>query len=155
MTLSANRKVTFPKTDSVNESALFFYLPNTHSVCNFSKNCQFSQNPTFPTQPPKHNCSRRFCYFPFFFSYFVFLRHEKGKNKNSIFVLKTSCLTLRQFAKTLFIRVGFWQNGFFADFNFWATGFLRGFSRRIFLLIFVGIKKCPQKSSRKIPGKIL
>ena len=53
----------------------------------------------------------------------------------------------------IMIRVGFWQNGFFADFYFWAAGFFRGFSRRIFSH-FCG-KKCPEKSSRKIPGKIL
>ena len=52
------------------------------------------------------------------------------------------------------VRVGFWQNGFFADFCFWAAGFLRGFSRRIFSPHFCG-KKCPEKSSRKIPGKTL
>ena len=52
------------------------------------------------------------------------------------------------------IRVGFWQNGFFADFYFWAAGFFRGFSRRIFSPHFCG-KKRPEKSSRKIPGKIL
>ena len=51
-------------------------------------------------------------------------------------------------------RVGFWQNGFFADFYFWAAGFFRGFCRRIFSPHFCG-KKCPEKSSRKIPGKIL
>ena len=51
-------------------------------------------------------------------------------------------------------RVGSWQNGFFVDFHFWAAGFFRGFSRRIFSPHFCG-KKCPEKSSRKIPGKIL
>ena len=50
------------------------------------------------------------------------------------------------------IRVGFWQNGFFADFYFWAAEFFRGFSRRIFSPHFCG-KKCPEKSSRKIPAK--
>ena len=55
--------------------------------------------------------------------------------------------------KSLF-RVGFWQNGFFADFYFWAAGFCRGFCRRIFSPHFCG-KKCPEKSSRKIPDKIL
>ena len=54
----------------------------------------------------------------------------------------------------LSLRVGSWQNGFFADFYFWAAGFFRGFSRRIFSPHFCG-KKCPEKSSRKIPGKIL
>ena len=53
-----------------------------------------------------------------------------------------------------FVRAGFRQNGFFADFYFWAAGFFRGFSRRIFSPHFCG-KKCPEKSSRKIPGKIL
>ena len=52
-------------------------------------------------------------------------------------------------------RVGFWQNGFFAYFCFWAAGFFHGFSRRIFSPRFCGEKKCPEKSSRKIPGKIL
>ena len=52
------------------------------------------------------------------------------------------------------VRVGFWQNGFFADFYFWAAGFFRGYSRRICSPHFCG-KKCPEKSSRKIPGKIL
>ena len=52
------------------------------------------------------------------------------------------------------IRVGFWQNGFFADFYFWAAGFLRGFSRRTFSPHFCG-KKCPEKSSspEKSPRK--
>ena len=40
------------------------------------------------------------------------------------------------------------------DFYFRAAGFFRGFSRRIFSPHFCG-KKCPEKSSRKIPGKIL
>ena len=53
-----------------------------------------------------------------------------------------------------FFRVGFWQNGFFADFYFWAAGFFRGFSPRIFFFSFLW-EKCPEKSSRKIPGKIL
>ena len=52
------------------------------------------------------------------------------------------------------LRAGFRQNGFFADFYFWAAGFFRGFSRRIFSPHFCG-KKCPEKSSGKIPGKIL
>ena len=47
-------------------------------------------------------------------------------------------------------RVGFRQNGFFVDFYFWAAGFSRGFSRRIFPPHFCG-KKYPEKSSRKIP----
>ena len=66
------------------------------------------------------------------------------------------------------VRVVSWQNGFFADsYLFWAAGFssripicfgpadfLRGFCRRICSPHFRG-KKCPEKSSRKIPGKIL
>ena len=44
------------------------------------------------------------------------------------------------------VRVGFWQNVFFADFIFKPADFVAG----LFLLIFVG--KVP---SRKIPGKIL
>ena len=52
------------------------------------------------------------------------------------------------------LRVGFWQNGFFTDFFFLATGFFRGFYRRMFSPHFCG-KKCPDKSSRKITGKIL
>ena len=47
------------------------------------------------------------------------------------------------------VRVGSRQNGLFADFYFSATAFFRGFSRRI-----CG-QKCPEKSSRKIPSKIL
>ena len=51
------------------------------------------------------------------------------------------------------LRVGFWQNGFFADFYFWAAGFFRIFSPD-FLSSFLW-EKSPEKSSRKIPGKIL
>ena len=36
------------------------------------------------------------------------------------------------------VRVGVWQNGFFADFYFWAAGFFRGFCRRIFSPHFCG-----------------
>ena len=53
-----------------------------------------------------------------------------------------------------YVRVGFWQNGFFADFYFWAAGFLRGFCRRIFSLHFCG-EKVPRKILQEIPGKIL
>ena len=59
-------------------------------------------------------------------------------------------------------RVGFWQNGFFADFYFWAAGFFRGFLAGFFLLIFVGKSaqknppgKSPQKSSKIYTTKIL
>ena len=50
------------------------------------------------------------------------------------------------------VRVGFWQNGFFADFYFWAAGFFRGFSRRIFFPHFCG-KKCPKNPPGKSPQK--
>ena len=63
---------------------------------------------------------------------------------------------LRRFARiarTLWkVRVGFGQNGFSADFCFWAARFFRGFCRRIFSFSW---EKCPERSSRKIPGKIL
>ena len=63
-------------------------------------------------------------------------------------------LRIARSTKSLTVRAGFRQNGFFADFYFWAAGFFRGFPRRIFSPHFCG-KKCPEKSSRKIPGKIL
>ena len=64
------------------------------------------------------------------------------------------------------LSVGFWQNGFFADFYFWAAGFFRGFRRRIFSPHFCGKSaqeippgKSPAKSSniytRKIPDTFL
>ena len=52
------------------------------------------------------------------------------------------------------VRIGFWQNGFFADFIFGPPDFFADFVAGFIFLIFVG-KKCPEKSSRKIPGKIL
>ena len=59
------------------------------------------------------------------------------------------------------MRAGFWQNGFFADFYFWAAGFFRGFCRRMFLLVFVGKRsqkippgKSPAKSSKIYTTKI-
>ena len=71
---------------------------------------------------------------------------------------KTSLQTIfSPFAHPFFLffcRVGFWQSGFFTDFYFWAAGFCRGFCRRIFSPHFCG-KKCPEKSSRKIPDRIL
>ena len=51
-----------------------------------------------------------------------------------------------------FFAVGFWQNGFFADFYFWAAGFFRGFSRRIFSPHFCG-KSAQKNSLGKSPGK--
>ena len=52
--------------------------------------------------------------------------------------------------KLNFANSGFWQHGFFTDLYFWAAGFFRGFSRRIFLLILVG-KKCPKKILQENP----
>ena len=51
------------------------------------------------------------------------------------------------------IGVGFWQNGFFTDFSFEPPDFCLDFVAGLFLH-YCGIK-CPEKSSRKIPGKIL
>ena len=54
-------------------------------------------------------------------------------------------------------RAGFRQNGFFADFYFWAAGFFRGFSRRIFSPHFCGEKvprKILQENPRQNPPKI-
>ena len=53
-----------------------------------------------------------------------------------------------------FVRAGFRQNGFFADFYFWAAGFFRGFSRRIFSPHFWG-EKVPRKILQENPRKIL
>ena len=56
------------------------------------------------------------------------------------------------------IRVGFWQNGFFADFYFWVAGFFRGFSRRIFSPHFVWEKvprKILQENPRENPPKFI
>ena len=55
------------------------------------------------------------------------------------------------------LRVGFWQKlrtDFSRIFIFGPPDFFADFVAGFFLLIFVG-KKCPEKSSRKIPGKIL
>ena len=48
----------------------------------------------------------------------------------------------------------FGRTDFSRIFIFGPRGFFRGFSRRIFSPQFCG-EKCPEKSSRKIPGKIL
>ena len=56
------------------------------------------------------------------------------------------------------LRDGFWQNGFFADFYFWAAGFFRGFCRRVFFfLIFVGKvpRKILQENPRQNPPKLI
>ena len=59
------------------------------------------------------------------------------------------------------LSVGFWQNGFFADFYFWAAGFFRGFRRRILSPHFCGKSaqknppgKSPAKSSKIYTAKI-
>ena len=57
-------------------------------------------------------------------------------------------LKLRISVATRSLSVGFWQNGFFAAFYFWAAGFFRGFVAGFFLLILVG--KSAQKNP---PGK--
>ena len=64
--------------------------------------------------------------------------------------------------KCLLFRAGFRQNGFFADFFFWAAGFFRGFLAGFFILIFVGISaqknppgKSPGKSSKIYTTKVL
>ena len=48
------------------------------------------------------------------------------------------------------VRVGFWQNGFVADFYFWASGFFCGFCRRISCSHFCG-KKVPRKILQENP----
>ena len=65
------------------------------------------------------------------------------------------CSKMVRFLVALDVRAGFRQNGFFADFYFWAAGFFRGFSRRIFLLIFVGksAQKILQENPRENPPK--
>ena len=80
----------------------------------------------------------------------------------AFFVLRFSLLFWAFSFSKDFIRVGFWQNGFFADFYFWAAGFFRGFSRRIFSPHFCGKSaqknppgKSPRKSSRIYTTKIL
>ena len=73
-----------------------------------------------------------------------------GSKLQSVFTLGDGCWLPTLACRN--VRASFWQNGFFADFYFWAAGFdlVAGF----FLLVFVG--KVPRKkSSRKIPGKIL
>ena len=51
------------------------------------------------------------------------------------------------------LRVGFRQNGFFADFYFWAAGIFGGFCRRILFSFLWKNFKVPKKSSRKSPAK--
>ena len=81
----AQEKGHFPKTDSCNENARFFNLPNTNSVCQFFKNA-ISAKTSFCSQPPKKH------YFLFFFEisvsmffifFFFFLQHKKNKKIKS------------------------------------------------------------------------
>ena len=66
----------------------------------------------------------------------------------------------RKHVEDLFVRVGFWQNGFFADFYFWAAKFYRGFCREIFSPFCGKIAqkdppgKSPAKSSKIYASKI-
>ena len=48
-------------------------------------------------------------------------------------------------------RVSFWQNGFFADFYFWAARYFADFVAGFFSSSLW--EKCPEKSSRKIPRR--
>ena len=81
-------------------------------------------------------------------------RRKQKKGLDALLVFLLLMFSLFWCFSFVFLRAGFRQNGFLADFYFWAAGFFRGFSRRIFSPHFCG-KKCPEKSSRKIPGKIL
>ena len=48
------------------------------------------------------------------------------------------------------IRVGLWQNGFFADFTFEPPDFLADFVAGLGIFSHFCVKKCPEKASRKI-----
>ena len=91
----------FPKTDSVNEN-VHFYLPNTNSVCLFSKNAILAKNVLFTTTQ-KCNFSVfdfSFCFSIFLIFLFCFLQHKKTKTKTH-FCWKPY-LTPRQPAKKIF-----------------------------------------------------
>ena len=85
----AQKKDHFPKTDSCNENAQFFYLPNTNSVCLFFKKMQFLQkNIFFVHNQPKNSIFLGFFFISFsMFSYFLFwfLQHKKDKTKSAHF----------------------------------------------------------------------
>ena len=62
--------------------------------------------------------------------------------------------------RSAILRVGFWQNGFFADFDFGPLDFFTDFLAGFFLLIFVGKSahknppgKSPAKSSKIYTNK--
>ena len=101
------KKYHFPKTDSCNENARFFFTVWTQIVfaC-FSKKWHFYKKKTFFSQPPKkHYFSGLFCNFPFpFFSYcpFHLFQHKKDKNKKCTFFFENPFLTPWQTAKKLF-----------------------------------------------------
>ena len=89
------KKDHFPKTDSCNENARFFYLPNTNSVCLFFKKCHFCKKHLLCSQPPqKHYFSvfffLKFSFSMFFiFSLFSFSNIKKTKTKSAHFFSKT------------------------------------------------------------------
>ena len=60
-------------------------------------------------------------------------------------------LLQNEIAPKSFFRVGFWQNGFFTDFHFWAAGF---FFRGFVSSFFIG-KNAQKNPPGKCPGKIL
>ena len=81
------RKCHFPKTDSCNENA-HFYLPNTHSVCLFSKK---AIKDMFVRNHPKHYFLAFFeiCLFHLFHPFsFSFFQHKRDKNRKCIFYRK-------------------------------------------------------------------
>ena len=98
----APKKGPFSKTDSCNENAQFFYLPNTNSVCLFFKKLPFLQKHLLCSQPPKkHNFSgffwtSRFPCFSYFLVSFSNIKKTKTKSahslfKNSFFDTLTNC----------------------------------------------------------------
>ena len=95
----------FPKTDSCNENARFLYLPNTNSVCLFSKKCHFCKNIFIVhNNPPQNKTLLSGCFFWNFrcpcFSYFLFFfLQQKDKNKKCLFLSKTLFLTPWQTAQ--------------------------------------------------------
>ena len=68
-------------------------------------------------------------------------------------ILKVINSEIILFRFALILRLGFWQNGFFADFIFEPPNFFVDFVAGFVLLIFVG--KVPRKSFGKIPDKTL
>ena len=85
------KKDHFPKTDSCNENARFFYLPNTNSVCLLFKNAISAKN-LFVHNHPQNTIFLfffEFC-FPFFHIFsFSFSNIKKTKTKSAHFFSKT------------------------------------------------------------------